>query len=89
MNPNLKINLAIQPDFNCPKCKCMHFHQVVRFKIVPGLLVGAPTTQLQPMPVFICVNCGYEFVTEDADIQLKAKSAGNPAFTLLQKGGES
>lgn len=87
-NDKINLNLAIQPDLNCPKCKCPYFHQVVKLKIVPGLLIGANGTQLVPVPTFTCTNCNYEFSNEDVELQFKAKSH-HPALTIMQNGGES
>ena len=82
------LNLEIQPDFKCPKCNCLHFRQVTRFKIISGLLVGSPHAQLHPSPAFACVNCDYEFGVTDPDIQLQEHRKSSPPLTL-SLGGES
>lgn len=86
--PPVNVNLALQPEFNCPKCKCHHFHQVSRMRILAGLLVGQKNNTLFPTPVISCVNCGYEPTQDDVDLQLKEKGVGSPALNLLTRPGE-
>lgn len=86
---HVNINLAIQPDFNCPKCKGYHFHQVARMKMVSGILVGSKAAQVVPAPVWACVNCHYEWTNEDVEIQLKEKGSPHPALTILPASAEA
>jgi hypothetical protein len=65
MEKQINVDLSKQPDFVCPKCDTVHFLQVERLKFIPSYMAGNPVPIIQPLPVFICFNCFYEFQPDD------------------------
>lgn len=52
------INPFEYPEIECPECKCKDFLPTMRFRKVPGLLVGESEDIFYPHKVFVCKNCG-------------------------------
>ena len=86
---HINVNLALQPDMACPKCGSLYFQEVSKLKILAPLLIGAPKTSLYAIRTWVCLKCNYEFTMDEAEVQLKEKTIGNPALSILQKPGEA
>lgn len=63
---NDQFNQQINPDIimkhskeiECSSCGCIFFKQVVTLRRVSRVVIGTPTDQVLPIPVFRCDDCG-------------------------------
>ena len=56
--PQVKVNVADQPNIECENCKNIFFDKVTVIKKISKLLVGTPDDQLVPMETYKCAECG-------------------------------
>ena len=53
-----RVNPFEYPEIECDECKCKDWMPVMRFRKVPGLLVGEKEDIYYPHKIFVCRNCG-------------------------------
>ena len=45
-------------EMSCENCECIFFKQVFTLRKVSKVLIGSPTDQIMPIPIFRCDDCG-------------------------------
>ena len=57
MNQEVGISLQQTSGVECANCGGLFFEQHLLLRKIPRVLIGAPTDQIYPIPVFRCSDC--------------------------------
>lgn len=86
--PAPTVNPFDYPEVKCDECGCVDFKGSVRFRKVPGLLVGSTEEVYYPHKVYVCASCGKLSPVSKKEIEEISKMSANsqPASNQSDSG---